>query len=43
MAAWTLALRAGAAGEQDERMLLVRLPEQGLDDPLGRDEVFSAV
>ncbi|MFG2858882.1 hypothetical protein ACGFZ9_51755 [Streptomyces mirabilis] len=40
VAAWTLALRAGAAGEQDERMLLVRLPEQGLNNPLGRDEVF---
>ncbi|MDX3639165.1 hypothetical protein [Streptomyces sp. MB09-02B] len=40
VAAWTLALRAGAAGEQDERMLLVRLPEQGLDDPLGREETF---
>ncbi|MEU2955936.1 hypothetical protein [Streptomyces xanthochromogenes] len=40
VAAWTLALRVGTAGEQDERMLLVRLPEQGLDDLLGRDEAF---
>ncbi|MFF8646597.1 hypothetical protein [Streptomyces sp. NPDC015345] len=40
VASWTLALRTDAAGEQDERMLLVRLPEQGLDDPLGRDEAF---
>ncbi|MGW0817036.1 hypothetical protein ACWD00_27980 [Streptomyces viridiviolaceus] len=40
VAAWTLALQAGAAGEQDERMLLVRLPEQGLDDPLSREEAF---
>lgn len=40
VAAWALSLRAGAAGEQDERVLMVRLPEQGLDDPFGRDEVF---
>ncbi|MCQ9178626.1 hypothetical protein KMT30_06200 [Streptomyces sp. IBSBF 2953] len=40
MTAWTLALQAGAAGEQDERMLRVRLPEQGLDDPLSREEAF---
>ncbi|MFI1376093.1 hypothetical protein ACH4UY_29305 [Streptomyces longwoodensis] len=38
--AWTLALQAGAAGEQDERMLLARLPEQGLDDPPSREEAF---
>ncbi|MEX1654823.1 hypothetical protein ABZ960_16810 [Streptomyces pseudovenezuelae] len=42
VAAWTLALQAGVAGEHDEQMLMVRLPEQGLDDPLGRDEVFLA-
>ncbi|MDQ0828185.1 hypothetical protein QF032_000029 [Streptomyces achromogenes] len=40
VASWALALRAGAAGEQDERVLVVRLPEQGLNDPFGRDEVF---
>ncbi|MGX1239050.1 hypothetical protein RKD46_000154 [Streptomyces pseudovenezuelae] len=38
--AWTLALQTDAAGEQDQRMLLVRLPEQGLADPPSREEAF---
>jgi hypothetical protein len=42
VSAWAEAVHAGAAGEQDERELLVRLPEQGLDDPPGRDEPFLA-
>ncbi|MER5878470.1 hypothetical protein ABT119_21450 [Streptomyces sp. NPDC001910] len=39
VAVWALAA-SGAAGEAEERTLVVRLPREGLDDPLGRDEVF---